>query len=61
MGLPEVTAGILGMSREGNDEFPSGPRLMKELVGSGVINTNMFSFYLSGEDGKSLVDLGDYV
>lgn len=41
-------AGILGMCREGNDKFPSGPRFMNELMKSGKVGSSTFSVYLSG-------------
>jgi len=62
-GLPDDCSGILGLSREGSAEMPSGPRLLDELIKQGVIDRNMFSFYMSGafQGGESFLDIGDPV
>ena len=48
-GLPSDCSGIIGMSRAGSDEFPSGPRFFQDQV---------FSFHLSDQNGPSFVDIG---
>lgn len=48
------------MCREGSTSFPSGPRIMNELMKQGEIESSTFSVYLSGHNGPSFIDLGGW-
>ncbi len=59
--MPQETAGILGLCRKGLGDFQSGPRFLDSIYTAGLVDSNIFNFYLTNTNGQSFLDIGSIV
>jgi hypothetical protein len=63
VGIDETFDGIVGFGRQYTytDGSTQGPLFLEEAKTAGTISNEIIAFYLSGETGINLVDIGNYV